>query len=277
MKKVVGIFTILFAVAFLPAVQAEEKVAIAIIDTGVDTSKVNVFHEVCIMEEKRCPNKQTFMEGPGSATRSAVNGFEHGTRMVRVAQAINPNVNIVFIRIIPADRNDRNPMYAAANSNSTVKQALDWVVANKKKFNIVATSVSFVEYSRFRTGANYCPVNGGLQKTIANLQSLNVGAFFAAGNDYKSNQVGYPACISESIAVGASNADHRVELYSNRSPQIDFFALGTYDILGERIMGTSPSTAALAAHWAKNYKGTYQGTYDYLKSVSINLVVPLAQ
>ncbi len=276
MKKVVGIFTILFAVAFLPAVQAEEKVAIAIIDTGVDTSQVKVFHEVCIMEEKRCPNKQTFMEGPGSATRSAVNGFEHGTRMVKVAQAINPNVNIVFIRIIPADRNDRNPMYAAANSNSTVKQALDWVVANKTKFNIVATSVSFVEYSRFRTGANYCPVNGGLQRTIANLQSLNVGAFFAAGNDYKSNQVGYPACISESIAVGASNADHRVELYSNRSPQIDFFALGTYDILGERIMGTSPSTAALAAHWAKNYKGTYQGTYDYLKSVSINLVVPLA-
>jgi hypothetical protein len=275
-KKVVGIFTILFAVAFLPAVQAEEKVAIAIIDTGVDTSKVNVFHEVCIMEEKRCPNKQTFMEGPGSATRSAVNGFEHGTKMVRVAQAINPNVNIVFIRIIPADRNDRNPMYAAANSNSTVKQALDWVVANKTKFNIVATSVSFVEYSRFRTGANYCPVNGGLQRTIANLQSLNVGAFFAAGNDYKSNQVGYPACISESIAVGASNADHRVELYSNKAPQIDFFALGTYDILGERIMGTSPSTAALAAHWAKNYKGTYQGTYDYLKSLSINLVVPVA-
>ena len=99
MKKVVGIFTVLFAVAFLPAVHAEEKVAIAIIDTGVDTSKVSVFHEVCIMEEKRCPNKQTFMEGPGSATRSAINGFEHGTRMVRVAQAINPNANIIFIRI----------------------------------------------------------------------------------------------------------------------------------------------------------------------------------
>jgi len=272
----VGIFTILFAVAFLPAVHAEEKVAIAIIDTGVDTSQVKVFHEVCIMEEKRCPNKQAFMEGPGSATRSAVNGFEHGTRMVKVAQAINPNVNIVFIRIIPADRNDRNPMFAAANSNSTVKQALDWVVKNKTKFNIVATSTSFSEYSRFRTGANYCPVNGPLQNTIISLQKLNVGTFFSAGNDYKADKIGYPACISESIAVGASNADHRVELYSNRAPQIDFFALGTYDILGERIMGTSPSTAALAAHWAKNYKGTYQGTYDYLKSVSINLVVPLA-
>ena len=276
MKKVVGIFTILFAVAFLPAVQAEEKVAIAIIDTGVDTSKVSVFHEVCIMEEKRCPNKQTFMEGPGSATRSAVNGFEHGTKMVKVAQAINPNVNIVFIRIVPADRNDKNPMFAAVNSNSTVKQALDWVIKNKTKFNIVATSTSFSEYKRFKRGANYCPVNRGLQGSIKSLQSLNVGVFFSAGNDYKTTQIGYPACIAESIAVGASNADNRVELYSNKAPEIDFFALGTYDILGERIMGTSPSTAALAAHWAKNYKGTYQGTYDYLKSVSINLVVPLA-
>lgn len=276
MKKVVGIVTVLFAVAFLPTVHAQEKAAIAIIDTGVDTSQVKVFHEVCIMEEKRCPNKQTFMEGPGSATRSAINGFEHGTRMVKVAQAINPDANIIFIRIIPADRNDKNPMFAAANSNSTVKQALDWVVKNKTKFNIVSTSVSFVEYSRFKSGANYCPVNSGLQKTITTLQTLNVGAFFAAGNDYKSNQVGYPACISESIAVGASNADHRVELYSNRAPEIDFFALGTYDILGERIMGTSPSTAALAAYWAKNYKGTYQGTYDSLKSASVNLVVPIA-
>jgi len=276
LKKVVGIFTVLFAVAFLPAVHAEEKVAIAIIDTGVDTSKVSVFHEVCIMEEKRCPNKQTFMEGPGSATRSAVNGFEHGTKMVKVAQAINPNVNIVFIRIVPADKNDKNPMFAAVNSNSTVKQALDWVVKNKTKFNIVATSTSFSEYSKFKKGANYCPVNGPLQNTIVSLQKLNVGTFFSAGNDYKADQIGYPACISESIAVGASNADHRVELYSNRASQIDFFALGTYDIVGERIMGTSPSTAALAAHWAKNYKGTYQGTYDYLKSVSINLVVPLA-
>jgi hypothetical protein len=260
----------------LPAVHAQEKPAIAIIDTGVDTSAVSVHYEVCLMEEKRCPNKQTFMEGPGSAHRAAINGFEHGTNMVRVAQAINPNMNIVFIRIVPADRNDKNPMFAAVNSNSTIKQALDWVVKNKTKFNIVATSTSLTEYSKFKKGVNYCPVNSGLQKTIVSLQTLNVGVFFGAGNEYRATQIGYPACIAESIAVGASNADNRVELYSNRAPEIDFFALGTYDILGKRIMGTSPATAALAAHWAKNYKGSHSSTYDYLKSVSINLVVPVA-
>lgn len=273
MKKVVGLFLLVFAFASLPAVHAQEKVSIAIIDTGIDTSQVSIHHEVCLMEEKRCPNKQTFMEGPGAATRAAINGFEHGTNMVKVAQTINPNANIIFIRIVPADKNDKNPMFSAVNSNSTIKQALDWVVANKTKFNIVATSTSFSEYSRFKKGAAYCPVNSGLQNTIASLERLDVGVFFSAGNDYKTTQIAYPACIAQSIAVGASNADNRVELYSNRAPEIDFFALGTYDILGKRIMGTSPATAALAAHWAKNYKGSHKTTYDYLKSVSTNLVV----
>ena len=57
MKKVVGLFLVVFGLAFLPAVHAEEKPAIAIIDTGVDTSQVSIYHEVCLMEEKRCPNK----------------------------------------------------------------------------------------------------------------------------------------------------------------------------------------------------------------------------
>ena len=43
MKKVVGLFLVVFGLAFLPAVHAEEKPAIAIIDTGVDTSQVNVY------------------------------------------------------------------------------------------------------------------------------------------------------------------------------------------------------------------------------------------
>jgi len=64
MKKVVGILVVLLTAAYLPAVSANEKPAIAIIDTAIDTSKVKVFHEVCVMQEKRCPNKQTFMDGP---------------------------------------------------------------------------------------------------------------------------------------------------------------------------------------------------------------------
>lgn len=264
MKKAVGIFVVLFTMALLPSVNANEvKPSIAIVDTGVDTNQVTVLHEVCIMEELRCPNKKAYMEGPGAAYRAAINGFEHGTQMVKAAQAINPNVNIVFIRIYPSDRNDKMIVRNAANANSTVKQALEWVAKNKTKFNIVAVSVSLGE-SRFARGSSYCPVNPVLRSAIVNLQNMGVGSLFAAGNRYDYAKVDYPACISEAIAVSSVGVRGNVERYSNRAAETDFFALGTVN----GSVGTSPATAALAAYWAKVYKGNFTDTYNHLKSIS---------
>lgn len=262
MKKVVGLFVILFTAALLPAVSANEKPAIAIIDTAIDTSIVKVLHEVCLMEELRCPNKKSFMEGPGAAHMPASRGFEHGTQMVKVAQQINPNMNIVFIRIYPADRRG-NIAKNAANVNSTVKQALDWVVSNKTKFNIVAVSASVGE-TRFARGSSYCPVNSAVRNSIIALQNMGVGTMFASGNRYDYSRVDYPACVSEAIAISSVGTRGNVERYSNRSVETDFFALG--NISGA--VGTSAATAGFAAYWAKNYKGTYSDTYNYMKSIS---------
>ena len=136
MKKVVGLLAILFTAAFLPSVSANEKPSIAIIDTAIDTSKVNIAYEVCILYEARCPNKSSFMEGPGAATVSApsvyLNGFEHGTIMSLIANKINPNANIIFIRI--AGISKTGTMYSF--SDLEVTKALDWAIANKTKYNI---------------------------------------------------------------------------------------------------------------------------------------------
>ena len=167
MKKVVGLVTVLFIAAFLPAVSANQTPAIAIIDTAIDTTQVKVFHEVCLMEELRCPNNNSYMEGAGSAHMPASKGFEHGTKMVQIAQSINPNMNIVFIRIFPQD-NRGNVMRNGVNVNSTVRQALEWVANNKTKFNIVAVSASVGE-TKFSARGNYCPVNPALRSAIVNL------------------------------------------------------------------------------------------------------------
>ena len=262
MKKVVGLLVILFTAAFLPAVSANEKPAIAIIDTAIDTTMVNVLHEVCLMEEKRCPNKQAYMEGPGSAHMQATKGFEHGTKMVQIAQSVNPNMNIVFIRIFPQD-NRGNVMRNAANVNSTVRQALEWVAKNKTKFNIVAVSASVGE-TKFATRGHYCPVNPALRNAIVNLQSMGVGSLFAAGNRYDYSKIDYPSCVAEAIAVSSVGIRGNIERYANRSAEVDFFALGTIN----DSMGTSAATAALAAYWAKNYKGNFSDTYNHLKSIS---------
>lgn len=273
MKKVVGLLVVLFAFGFLPAASANQDPAIVIIDTAVDTSVVNVEYEVCILEEKRCPNKQSFMEGPGAAHMPASGGFEHGTKMALVAKQINPNVKIVFIRVFSADRTGTRTMPAATNINSTVKQALDWVLANKTKFNIVATSVSLTEQND-SVSARYCTTNAGFTRSLSALQNAGIGTFFAAGNGmnanrlYKYDRISYPACIPASIAVSAVNARGSFENYANRSAEVDFYALGTYDLPTGRSMGTSDATIALATFWAKNYRGNFAFTYDYLKSLS---------
>lgn len=273
MKKVVGLLVILLTAAFLPTVHADQKPAIAIIDTAIDTSAVNVIYEVCLMEEKRCPNKQAFMEGIGAATlpkeQLYKNRFDHGTQMSSVAKLVNSDVNIVFIRIVPMTNSGTLGIY----TDNTMNEALKWVVANKTKFNIVATSISFGSRNFKKPVPNYCPVNQSLRNTIVTLQNMGVATAFAAGNTYDKTRVDYPSCINEAISIGSVGEQGNVELYSNSGAELDFYALGTYDINGTRIMGTSPATAAFAAFWAKNYKGSYQATYDYVKSISKDLIV----
>jgi len=268
MKKVVGLLSMLLTVVFLSPVSANEKPSIAIIDTAVDTSKVkNVVHEVCILYEIRCPNKNSFMEGPGAASLPASqlykNGFEHGTIMSLIASAVNKDMNIVFIRVVSMTNTGRQGYY----DDKLVNEALKWVIANKTKFNIVAVSASIGSH-KLKTGPNYCPVNTSFRDSIVSLQNLGVASIFAAGNNYDYSRVDYPACISEAVAVGSVGEQGNVELYSNGGNEIDFYALGTYNTSIKRAMGTSAATAALAGYWAKSYKGNYQATYDYLKSIS---------
>jgi hypothetical protein len=225
------------------------------------------------MEELRCPNKKSFMEGPGSATLTAnqvyAGGFAHGTQMSLVATKTNPDINIVFIRIFPMDKNG-NVAYSAANANSTVKQALDWVVQNKTKFNIVAVSAS-VGQKPTKTGANYCAINrfdSGLKSSIASLKTLGVASVFATGNDRDKSRVNYPACLTDAVAVASVGPRGNTEAYNNDSAELDFYALGRHELATENVSGTSAATAAFAAFWAKSYSNNYQMTYDYLKSIA---------
>jgi len=277
LKKVVGIFTILFAVAFLPAVYAEQTNSVVIIDTAVDTNAKDlvgrVIYEVCIMETPRCPNGTNFMEGSGSASlpidQVYKGGFDHGTIMASIAANTNKKVNIVFIRIVPMSVNKTTGVY----TDNAVVQALNWVAKNKDKFNIVATSAS-IGHHNFKTLTNYCPIKLSLRESIIQLKNAGVATMFAAGNNGLKGQgadlsrVDYPSCIPEAISVGATNLNNGIESYSNGGSDLDFYALGRHSVFSGTVLGTSGSSAALAGYWAKVYKGDYNSTYEHLKSVS---------
>lgn len=257
--------------------------SIAILDTAIDTSlpalSGKVIHEVCILERQSCPNGGTYQEGPGSASMPeqfiARNGFDHGTQMAWVAINNNPNMNIVFVRII-----GNNPSGSRqVATETTLISALQWVIENKEKWNIQAVSMS-QGHHRLLSVVDYCPKTPITEGKIIKLQSMGVPVFLPAGNNRDLNKLDWPACIPSAIAVGATMPAKTIAPYSNYdSNLIDFFALGTMrgKTVGNRdvnLAGTSASAQVAASSWVavKSIRPdlSYQQVYDLLSRTSDN-------
>lgn len=254
---------------------------IAILDTALDSSipafQGKIAHEVCIIKWMTCPNGKAFMEGPGSASLPmnimSSRNFNHGTQMASVALEANPNMQIVFVRIIG------NSVFGQRQTTgpSEVSAALDWVIANKDRFNIQAVAMSQGHHNLL-SGANYCPNNSSVTKSLANMVSAGIAPFFASGNNGDKKRVDWPSCVPNAISVGAVSTQSEAEFYSNDDTALlTFFAPGTAKVTypggstGYGV-GTSISTQIAAANWValKQSKPglSYSQYLDLLKSTA---------
>lgn len=248
--------------------------SVAILDTGIDTSlpafQGKVVQEVCILEWTTCPNGQSFMEGKGAASMPAnlitLNGFDHGTFMASVFVATNPNVNIVFIKII-----GNTSTGARQNAGeASVYNALNWVKANASKYNIQAVTMSQGMHNLGAAGTDYCPKTPTTQQSIKDLIALGIPTFFPSGNGRDYTRIDWPACLDESISVGYVDQQNEISSNSNNdTSKLDFFAPGFFTIAGpgnvsKNISGSSSAIQVAGAQWIKlkSAKPTY--TYDQL-------------
>jgi len=255
--------------------------ALAIIDTALDTSipefAGKIVYEVCFIEWSTCPNGKTFMEGPGSAGMPLkfmqVNGFNHGTQMVSSALQTNPNMNVVFIRIVGNTINGSRQTV----SEQVVVSALQWVNDNRVKFNIQALSMS-QGTSNFLNGANYCPITPNTSSAVTLLKNNGIPSFFPVGNSKNYKRIDWPSCIPDSIAISATMPGDAIATYANFDPLLtDFFALGSLSVKnpGNSAVngaGTSIAAQVAAAAWvgvkSKNPSMSYQQAYDLFSSKS---------
>ena len=256
------------------------KPTIAVIDTGIDATHSlvsgKIVHEVCILDFKVCPNGQDFMEGLGSATldpsKASKNGFYHGTQIASVITQNNPNVNLVVIRIVPMTATG----FRASTSLTAVQRALEWVDKNHQTYNIVAVNMS-QSYSSKSGCTKHIPI----ESAISSLASKNVPSFFPTGNGYNYSKIDFPACVTSSVSVGATDPAYGKKmspaLYSNSSLDTDFFALGTMFAASPgnktaNSVGTSNSSALMAAKWVAvkelNPSLSMSQVYDRIKSQS---------
>lgn len=255
---------------------------IAILDTALDTSlpifKDKILFEACVTQWSSCPNGLSEMEGTNSSTLKpewiSKNGFDHGTQIASIAVATNPNVKIVFVRIIGTSSTGLRQ----STSEATVYNALDWVIRNKDKFNIQAVSMSQGHSAGRNPDPNYCPSTPITEGKINQLMTAGVPVFFPTGNARNYRKIDWPACIPSSVAIGATMPAETIAIYSNHDPLLtDFFALGQVKATnpGGRVVnvgGTSAATVIAATQWAtiKASKPhlTYSQIYDLISKTS---------
>ena len=277
MKKIAVGIAVVLGLSLLAPASADTKPSIVIVDTAVDSTapqiKNNLIYEVCILESSKCPNGTQFQEGLGSATIPAkqayANGFEHGSIMASIATQVNPNVSIIFIRIAGMRTNGTMDTF----SDRALLKALDWVIVNKEKYNIVSVSSSMGTHILDK-GTNYCPIRvtgKQIASDIDKLITLGVPTIFASGNGSDLTRVDYPACIPQAIAIGSVNEKteegYRISMWSNTGTDVDYYSLGVFNTPIKRVAGTSASAVAFSSYWNKVYKGDYQNTLNFINSI----------
>jgi hypothetical protein len=268
---------------------------LAILDTALDTSIPSIgsriIAEVCILDWPSCPNKTKFMEGPGSSVLPmnmlSTSSFNHGTQMVSAAIAANPNINIVFVRIVGNTKAGKPQTYGI----NTLVNALTWVNNNKSKYNIVAVASSNATSNpviKKSAESNYCSPTK-LDSVISTLNNSGIPVFFPTGNSglnvSMKDKIEWPACIPQSISVGG------VETLNLDKPQVSItsnYDEGMVDLWGEVQLptiypgnisgysyGTSVSVQVIAAQYVnlKSLKPTY--TVEQLISLMKSSSVPV--
>jgi hypothetical protein len=272
MKKLITTMALIATTIAITAMPAQANLkpktvvpTLAILDTALDTSipaiASKVVAEVCILDWPSCPNGKSFMEGPGSSVLPmkflATNNFNHGTQMVSAALASNPNLNIVFVRIVGNTTKGGQQTYGL----NTLVNALKWVNNNKAKYNIVAVASSHATNApviKKAAGTNYC-LPTAVDSVISSLTNSGVPVFFpsgnSAGNANMQGKIEWPACISQSVAVGG------VETLNLDKPQVSLvsnYDANLVDLWGEVQQPTI-------------YPGNVNG-YSYGTSVSVQVI-----
>lgn len=272
MKKLITAFiATTLTLLSLPAYSAGLKnttdvPTLAILDTALDTSipsiKSKLIGEVCILDlspkdTPSCPNNTLFMEGPGAAvlptTILSNRDFNHGTQMTSVAIKNNPNMNILFVRIV-GNRSDGTRQSTTVN---TIPKALKWIYENQSKYNIKAVSMSQGNHNLLNS-INYCPVTN-VDYWVDWLYKSGIPVFFPAGNGRDYQRIDWPACVPASIAVGGAedfgSSGFAISLTSNYDNKlIDFWTPMASQVtlpgnINGTAFGTSVAVQIAAAKW----------------------------
>lgn len=210
-------------------------VVVALLDSGVDTDHVDLADsldsQACFLDNDGiidgiglCPNGSDRQFGPGSAE----DGAGHGTFTSGVITSdgqvsgvgVAPDADIVAIKVL-----DNSTFSGVFFYFSEIVAALDYIASQRPDVQVVNMSLgTFATFS----GAcdNSTAYNMAGAAVINRLRDQGVIAFASSGNIGSSSLMTSPACLSNVIAVGASDNFDELADFSNTNSETDLVAPG---------------------------------------------------
>ena len=232
---------------------------VAVIDSGIDVNHPalagKVVYEACFSNGS-CPNGGSVQTGAGSAQPCDLGlACQHGTHVAGIVAGtdqsfpgVAPGAGLVSLQVFSTSTNP-NECGAAGTPcprarTSDVLAALNHLVDVRASFpQLVAVNMSLSSDAALPS-CNTSVLAGAVTK----LKSLGVATVVASGNSGATNGLGVPACISDTVSVGATYADQdAVWPLSNVSADLDLLAPGVAIESPAPGGGYSPTTGTSAA------------------------------
>lgn len=183
----------------------------------------------------QCPSGRPGEIGPGAASNcpASSNRCDHGTHVASIAVGNDGVANYgvaraakympidVFSQVSDVDDCKPDPAPCQLTDSLTVLKALDYVNEKAAEYNIAAVNLSIGggEYS----GA--CD-SDPRREVVEMLRKKGIAVVAAAGNEFLTGKINAPACITNAIAVGATNDGTTVASFSNFAATVDVMAPG---------------------------------------------------
>ena len=233
-----------------------ENVVVAVLDTGIDTDNTDLaddlIHQACFLDFDgtingvgECPNGSDRQIGAGAAE----DGAGHGTHVsgivtsggVNASVGVAPGADIVAIKVL-----DNSSFAGSFFSFTEIVAALDYVLNDRPDVQVI--NMSLGTNALFAGDCDNAAAFTMAGAAVINaLRANGVIAFASAGNNSSGTQMTAPACLSNVIAVGATDDLDVVAGFSNSNASTDLMAPGVNIISSAIGNGTTSASGTSMA------------------------------
>lgn len=157
---------------------------VAVLDSRIDYARPEFGYCTAPGVPSGCKVVAMLATGSGSASTT------HGTNVAATVLGMAPGSRIAGLDVFSG-----SSAYAA-----DVIEAIDWSIANRTLYNIVAINMSLGDNIRYTAP---CASGNPYATPLANARSAGIAVIAAAGNNAFTDGIGKPACTPGVLSVGA--------------------------------------------------------------------------